>query len=192
MENQNNDNKMQKTIIRWSAIGIGAIMILMLFSGIIGFSNDEVDLRNRYTQKMDERTAFYDKMWKTISQKSQIALKNDSSFAKNVNAIMAGRKDAPGIFMKWVQESNPNANYEAVSALYADLSRAVEGQRDGFFMQEKMIQGIVLEHSNLIGKFPGSLYNVFFGRKALEYKPITSDRTDEVIKTGKDNDVSVF
>ena len=93
---------------------------------------------------------------------------------------------------KWVQESNPNANYDQVSELYKDLSRSVEGQRDGFFMQEKMIQGIVLEHSNLLGKFPGSFYNIFFGRKPLEYKPITSDRTDDVIRTGKDNDVKLF
>jgi hypothetical protein len=179
-------------IFKWSLIGLGVIMVMMLFGSIISFSNDEVELRNRFTQKMDERTAFYDKMWKTLAQKSQIALKNDSSFANNVNAIMAGRKDAPGIFMKWVQESNPNANYEQVSLLYQDLSRAVEGQRDGFFMEEKMIQGVVMEHNNLLGKFPGSFMNIFFGREKLIYKPITSDRTDEVIKTGKDNDVNLF
>jgi hypothetical protein len=94
--------------------------------------------------------------------------------------------------MKWVQESNPNANFDQVSALYQDLSRAVEGQREGFFMEEKMIQNIVMEHSNHIQKFPGSLWNAFLGRKALEYKPITSDRTDDVIRTGKDNDVRMF
>ena len=131
-------------------------------------------------------------MWKTISQKSQIALKNDSSFYRNVNAIMEGRKDAGDLFMKWVQESNPNANYDQVSVLYQDLSRTVEGQRDGFFMEEKMIQNIVMEHNNLIQKFPGSFWNSFLGRKELIYKPITSDRTDEVIKSGKDNNVEVF
>jgi hypothetical protein len=30
------------------------------------------------------------------------------------------------------------------------------------------------------------------GRTRLTYKPITSDRTDEVIKSGKDNNVDVF
>jgi hypothetical protein len=30
------------------------------------------------------------------------------------------------------------------------------------------------------------------GRKELDYKPITSDRTDDVIKTGKDNDIKIF
>lgn len=181
-----------KNIVKLSIIAGLVIFGFIIFGSLVGFSNDEVDLRNRFKQKMDERTAFYDKMWKTLAQKSQIALKNDSSFARSVDAIMAGRKNAPGLFMEWVQESNPNANYDQVSELYKDLSRSVEGQRDGFFIQEKMIQGIVLEHSNLIGKFPGSFYNIFFGRKPLEYKTITSDRTDDVIRTGKDNDVKLF
>lgn len=182
-----------KQIIKYSIIGLVVLVFIGLFSSVISTSNEEVDLRNRFKQKMDERTAFYDKMWKTISQKSQIAVKNDSSFAKNVNAIMAGRKDAGNLFMKWVQESNPNANYEAVSSLYADLSRAVEGQRDGFFMQEKMIQDIVLAHDNIMTKFPsGFILSNFMGRTRLTYKPITSDRTDGVIQSGKDNEVGLF
>jgi len=182
-----------KKIISYAILGIAGIFLFGIVMSVISTSNQEVDLRNRFKQKMDERTAFYDKMWKTISQKSSVALKNDSSFAKNVNAIMAGRKDAQGIFMKWVQESNPNSNFEAVSSLYADLSRAIEAQRDGFFMEEKMIQSIVLEHDNIMTKFPsGWILTTFMNRTRLTYKPITSDRTDEVIKSGKDNNVDVF
>jgi hypothetical protein len=182
-----------KSIMKYAILGMVILIFIGLIGSVISISNQEVELRNRFKQKMDERTAFYDKMWKTLSQKSQIAVKNDSSFARNVNAIMAGRKDAGQLFMKWVQESNPNANYQEVSNLYADLSRAVEGQRDGFFMQEKMIQGIVLEHDNIITRFPsGFILSSFMGRTRLTYKPITSDRTDNVIETGKDNDVKLF
>ena len=182
-----------RKIVKYAILGVIGLFVFGTVLSVISTSNQEVDLRNRFKQKMDERTAFYDKMWKTISQKSQVALRNDSSFAKNVNAIMAGRKDAGDLFMKWVQESNPNANYDAVSSLYADLSRAIEGQRDGFFMEEKMIQSIVLEHDNIMTKFPsGWILSSFMGRTRLVYKPITSDRTDEVIKSGKDNEVKVF
>jgi len=180
------------SIIKIAGIGIAVIFTFIFASGFIGFSNDEVDLNNRFKQKMDERTAFYDKMWKTISGNAQVTLKADSSFKHNVDAIMAGRKDSQGLFMKWVQESNPNANFDIIGKMYQNLANQIEGQRDGFFIEEKIIQGIVLEHNNLLQKFPGSFYNLFFSRKALEYKPITSDRTDEVMKTGKDNNVSVF
>ena len=182
-----------KKIIKYAVMGIIALFVFGIFTSVISTSNREVDLRNRFKQKMDERTAFYDKMWKTISQKSQIAVKNDSSFVRNVNIIMSNRKDAEGLVMKWVQESNPNANFDQVSALYADLSRTIEGERDGFFMQEKMIMDIVLAHDNIMTKFPsGFILSSFMGRTRLVYKPITSDRTDDVIKTGKDNDTKVF
>jgi len=180
------------TIMKLAFGGMALILIIMLISGFISFSNREIELRNTFEQKTDERTAFYDKMWKTISQKGQIAIKNDSSFRQNVNIIMEGRKDAQGLFMKWVQESNPNANYSEVSELYKDLSRAVEAQREGFFVQEKYMQDIVRQHKDLIKKFPGSFYNMFMSRKELVYKPITSTITDEVIKSGKDDNIKLF
>lgn len=180
-------------LIKYGIIGVIVIGIFAIISSVISTSNEEVGLRNQFKQKMDERTAFYDKMWKTINQKGQIAVKNDSSFVRNINIIMENRKDAPGLVMKWLQESNPNANFNVVSELYADLSRTIEGERDGFFMQEKAIMDIVLQHDNLMEKFPsGFILKTFMGRKNLVYKPITSDRTDGVIKSGKDNDTKVF
>lgn len=181
-----------KTIIK---IGVGALVALftIIFIGnIIGFSNNEIELRNRFEQKISERTSFYDKMWKILKGKSEIALKNDSSFRQNINIIMEGRKDAPQVFFKWITETNPNANYSEVSALYKDLSRAVEAQREGFFVQERYLQDIKRQHSDLIKKFPGSFYNSFYGRKEIEYKPITSTITDEVMKSGKDDNVKLF
>jgi hypothetical protein len=178
-----------KTII---ILAIIVIPLISLTGCFISRANEEVTLRNQFTQKISERTAFYDKMWKTLSQKSQIALRNDSSFRENVNIIMAGRKDAPQLFMKWVTETNPNANYSEVSALYRDLSRSVEAQREGFFDEEKVLQDIKLQHDNLLDRFPNSVIFAILGRNKLEYKPITSDRTDEVIKSGKDNNVDVF
>lgn len=172
--------------------GVAATLIFVLVSLTVSTSNQEVDVRSQFEQKMDERKAFYDKLYKILNQKSQIASKNDSSFRKNIDIIMSGRKDAEGTVMKWITESNPNAQYAEVSSLYKDLSRAVEAQREGFFEQEKTIQDIVRVHKNLLRKFPsGVLLTTLFGRKELVYTPISSDRTDDVFKTGKDNDVSL-
>ena len=184
---------MKKVLI----IGALSFVALLFFGGLIfvtqliSFSNNEIELRNLFKQKTDERTAFYDKMWKTISQKTKIAVKNDESFKQNINLIMAGRQDSENVIFKWIKEVNPNANFGEVSGLYKDLSRTIEGEREGFFNQEKVMQDVVMQHNNLIQKFPGSFYNMFFNRMTLEYKPITSDRTDEVIKTGKDNNVDL-
>lgn len=178
-----------KKIVIWGLVGLFAFITVV---STISTSNSEVDLRNRFKQHMDQRTAFYDKMWKTISGKGQVALKNDSSFQKIVNMQVTGQKGGDQLMMQWVTQSNPAATFEQVTLLYADLSRAIESERDGFFMEEKMIQGIVYEHDNILGKFPSGFILGMFGRKSLEYKPITSTRTDEVMKTGKDDNDKVF
>jgi hypothetical protein len=82
------------TLIKFGLIGLGVIMLFVFIGNFISFSNNEIDLRNTFEQKIDERTSFYDKMYKVISQKSQIAVKNDESFRKNINIIMEGRKDS--------------------------------------------------------------------------------------------------
>lgn len=179
------------TIIKLSLIGLVIIFLITIFSSFISFSNTEIELRNTFDQKFTERTAFYDKMSKIFNQKSQIAVKNDSSFRKNIDIIMSGRKDSQQIMFKWITETNPNANYSEVAALYKDLSRAIEAQREGFFNQEKVLQDIVRQHKNHIQKFPNSFYNIFFDRKVLEYKVIQSTLTEEVIKTGTDNNTKL-
>jgi hypothetical protein len=178
-------------IVLLSFVGLLFFGGLIFVSQLISFSNNEIELKNAFKQKKDERTAFYDKMWKTISQKTKIAVKNDESFKQNINIIMTGRQDSENVIFKLIQEVNPNANFGEVSSLYKDLSRTIEGEREGFFNQEKVMQDIVMQHSNLLDKFPNSFYNIFFNRKHLEYKPITSDRTDEVMKSGKDNNVDL-
>jgi hypothetical protein len=188
LKNTKMENKFSNsTLIKFGLIGLGVIMLFVFIGNFVSFSNNEIDLRNTFEQKIDERTSFYDKMYKVISQKSQIAVKNDESFRKNINIIMEGRKDSEGVFMKWITESNPNANYSEVSVLYKDLSRAVEAQREGFFNEEKVLQDVVRQHKNLIQKFPNSFYNIVYGRTKLEYTPIKSSLTEEVMKTGKED-----
>lgn len=192
MNNTENQSRFTPSFfVKLAFIGAIVIMIIAAFATFVSFSNSEIDLRTAFEQKIDERTAFYDKMYKVISQQTQIAVKNDESFRQNINIIMEGRKDAEGVFMKWIQETNPNANYSEVSVLYKDLSRSVEAQREGFFNEEKVLQDIVRQHKNHIQKFPNSFYNMFMGRQPLEYKPIQSSLTEEVMRTGKDDNVKL-
>lgn len=178
--------------MKW--ILIGAIVIIpaiIIIIWSISISNNEVDLRNNFNQKITERTTVYDnKIFKTVAGKVQITLRADTSFQNVVNAQMNGQKDAPGLFMKWITQSNPAATWASVQELYKDLSRTVEAVRSEFVEIEKTLQDIKFQHDNLRRKFPSSI--VIGRRKELVYKPITSDRTDDVIRTGKDNNVKVF
>lgn len=166
--------------------------LIFLISTYSSFNNKEVDLRTTFDMQMTNRTSLFDKMWKMIAQKAQVTKAYDSSFLRIVNAAMDPRKDGAGIMMKWVKESNPTLQANTVQELYKDLSRTIESERNSFFEREETLASIKQQHSKFLRSFPNNLYNVFMGRKELEYKPITSDRTDDVIKSGKDNDIQVF
>lgn len=147
-------------------------------------------MRNQFTQKISERTAFYDAMWKTFSQKAQITVKADSGFQKIVEIQMAGQQDGQNVTMKWLQQTNPTASYSQIVDMYKDLSRTIEAKRGEFFEEEKMLQDIKLQDDNLLTMFPSSAF--LSGRKPIEYKPIGSSRTTKVMETGEDNDTKVF
>lgn len=177
-------------ILVWLVI-IG-IPVIFLISTYASFNNREVDLRTTFEMQMKNRSALYDKMWKVIAQKAQITKAYDSSFIRIVNAAMDPRKDGANIMMKWVQESNPTLQAGTVQELYKDLGRTIESERTAFFEREETLASIQQQHSKFLRSFPNNFYNVFMGRKELEYKPITSDRTEDVMRTGKDNSISVF
>lgn len=171
--------------------GVIGLTLFTLIISFIGWKNDVVDLDSQYVQKESERTAFYDKMFKIISAKTQIAVKNDDSFKEVVNAQVQGQKNGEQLMMAWVQQSNPTATYSEVSKLYTELGNTIEGQREGFFETEKVLSDIVRQHTNLIKKFPGSLYNIFSGEEVKNYKPIQSTTTSEVMRTGIDDNVKL-
>jgi hypothetical protein len=170
-------------------LGLPLIFFISMYAK---FNNEEVRLRTTFNMQMKNRTALFDKMWKVISQKAQVTRTYDSSFLRLVKEAMDPRKDGPNIMMKWVQETNPIQDARTVQELYVDLSRTIQSERDSFFEREEMLSSIQQQHSQYLLSFPNNLFNFFMGRKELEYKPITSDRTDDVMKTGKDNDVKVF
>lgn len=68
------------TVIKLGAIALFLIFVMGGCSTLVSFNNKEVNLRTSFEAKMQQRTAFYDKMYKTIAQKGQVAVKNDSSF----------------------------------------------------------------------------------------------------------------
>lgn len=167
-------------------------MVLGIFGmNVSSFRNSVIEFNNQYEQRIQIRTAFYDKMFRLIKNKTQIAVKNDESFREAVNVQMQGQKNGENLLMSWVTQSNPTATYEEVSKMYHELSDFIEGERNGFFENEVILSDIVRQHSNLIEKTPGSIYNLLLGYKKINYKPIQTSHTAEVMKTGIDDDIEL-
>lgn len=176
---------MKKALI----IGV-SILTLILIIIIVGvsISNKEIRLRSQITAQKQVCEAFYDKLWKVIAQKAQVAEQYKGAFKDIYPALIEGRygNENGGTLMKWITESNPTFDV----SLYKDLMLSIEAERAGFFMEQKRLVDLNNEHRIIRQTFPGS---IFIGsRSDIQITIVSSDATKKVMETGKENDIDIF
>ena len=171
-------------IIVLAFLSVGGIIGLMYWSA----NNNEISLRNHIEAQQKTCEAYYDKLWKIISQKAQVAEKYKDAFKEIYPALIEGRygNEKGGTLMKWITESNPTFDV----SLYKDLMSSIEGERAGFFMEQKKLIDLDREHKTLRQQFPASM---FIGtRPDVKITIVTSSQTEAVYKTGKEDDINLF
>lgn len=172
------------------AVGCGALLVIggiAVGVWIMSTHNDEVSLRNRILAQQDVCKADFDTMWKVIAQKAQIADRYRDSFRDIYPQLIAGRygTDKGGVLLKWVQESNPQFD----ASLYKDVMASIEGQREGFFQNQKLLLDLKRQHDTKLQSWPDTL--VVGGRAPVEIDLVLSAATGEAFRTGEENDVTV-
>lgn len=145
----------------------------------------------KYEEAMKGRGASYNELVVGIKQITQVTKANDASYRELVGYITDSRKDGENMAMKWIQEQNPNANFNEVSSMYKQLVRFMESKRANFVSVEANLGSIDAEHKRLIRPFPNNLYAKFFGISELGYEPITTSAVKEANKSGVDNDIDL-
>ena len=176
------------------------LALVVLIGGIIaiwavGVSNDEVRLANRGNAQQENCDAYFDKMWKILKEQAGVAEQYKEAFAEIYPALMEGRYATGGNLMKWIQESNPDFDV----SLYAKLQASIEGQRNGFFVEQTKLIDIDREHKDMRETFPKKL--VVGNRQNIGYEVdedgtvihkgiviIKSTHTEEAKRTGKDDE----
>ena len=171
------------------AVVVVAIVALTITFMGIGYRNHEVELRNQAEAQEDANQVIYDKTWKVVKQKAQIADKYETAFKDIYSGLMSARYSADGEnnpAFKWIHEQNPTLSTE----LYKELGDSISGLRAEFAMVQNRLIDIKREHDNLRQRFPSS---VFVGsRPELEINIVTSTKTEKTFAEGKEDDVDLF
>ena len=174
-------------------IGLGVAGVLIV--GIIIWA---IGLSNTYNTKFITGKAFqknaevvFDNTWKKIQQQAGVADQYKTGFKEIYVSMMDARyggDSASGkeTLMKWITESNPTFDV----SLYSTLMNTIEGSRNEFTMEQKKLIDIDRELKSMKVTFPNSL--VLGGKADLEIVLVTSSKTEEAYKTGKDDDVDLF
>ncbi len=171
-------------------ISIGVVLTLFLIIGGISFHNKEVRLRNLIVNKQTDNKNEMDAMWKNISQTAQVAEKDRQSLMEIFNGYVQGRvgTDPKTPLMNWIKEAVPNIS----SGTFDKLMNIIVAQRDGFKFRQKEILDYKREHDNLLDTFPNTIYATILGRHKIDVVIIMSTKTENVFKTGKDDDLQLF
>ena len=170
-------------------IGLGIVLILSLsvVGWYISVVNKEVSLRNRFEAQEMVIEGFYDKMFKVLKQKAGVTEEYKESFKEIYVPLIEGRySQGDGTLMKWVTESNPQFD----ASLYKDLMSSIEGQRDGFFIEQQKIIDIQRTHKDLTHRLPSSL--VVGGVDPLLYTVISSTAAKKVMETRVEDNIELF
>lgn len=184
---------MSKTLIAiLGFIGVGLLLVIILVVMGISFHNQEVTLRNTINTKQTDNKNQMDAMWKTIAQTAQVADKDReslSSIFKEYASARTGSGDSKPI-MNWIKEAVPNVQVN--SDVFKNLMNIIVSQRDGFKFRQTELLDLGREHDNVITKFPGLVFASILGRKHIDLVIVTSTRTENAFKTGKDDEVNLF
>ncbi len=155
----------------------------------VGVSNKEIDLSIKFEAQEKVMGAFYSKMFVILKQQAGVADQYKESFGSIYKDLIAGRYSGEGQpLMKWIQESNPNFD----TSLYNKLMASIEGQRNGFHIEQVKMIDIAATHKSLRLRFPTS--TIVGSRDELVYVPILASEAKKVIETREETaeDLELF
>lgn len=177
-----------KKIVALVSSAIAGMMLIIVFFMNISVENTEIDLRARTEAQNKKCEAYFDKMWKILKQKAGVTDQYKEAFKEIYPKLIEGRyAKGDGSLMKWIQESNPTFDV----SLYSSLMRSIEVERTGFFNEQSSLIDMQREHKVYIQKAPNRWF-LDDNLKPVEIKVITSSKTDEVYRTGKEDDIELY
>jgi hypothetical protein len=88
--------------------------------------------------------------------------------------------------MKWIQEANP----EFDASLYKDVMNSIEGQREGFFVEQKKLRDMSVLHEVMLKTFPKKL--VIGKREPINVIILKNVATKAAYETGTDSSPDLF
>jgi hypothetical protein len=78
-----------------------------------------------------------------------------------------------------------------LSKTFTNLQNIIAGSRDEWTANQIALVDIAREYNKNLATFPSNVFLHAFGFQDIDAKIITSTRTDNAFKTGKDDDVDL-
>ena len=175
---------MKKTVL--IVTGVIAILVLGIIFWAVGVSNSEIKLRAKISGQQEMTEAYYTKLWEVLTTKAGVATEYADKFKEIQTSIMEGRYSTGGDLMKWIQEANP----EFDASLYKDVMNSIEGQREGFFIEQKKLRDMAVQHEMMLKSWPSKM--ILKNREPIVVIILKNIATKQAYETGTDQSPVLF
>lgn len=181
----------KSTIIILSILGAGAVSLFgLIFAGISQY-NTAKNLKLAYEAKEKANSAVFDNMFKVIAQNSQIPGEKAKQIKSILEVYVGGRggNDA-GKVVTMIREAVPNIELPE----YGQLMNIITGARNTWTRNQEEIVNVANEYNKYITDVGPirSVVVIMTGFQKVDPKVITSDKTEEVFSSQRDNDTKLF
>ena len=166
-------------------VGLLVLSVIGLFgiATVLGAFNADANLRSRIEAFQRQQEASFDTMRKVIAQKQGLPAAAKKDLLELTRELVAGRQG--GSLLKSVQEQYPDFNM----ALYRDLSRSIEAQRDKFFRVQSELFDAKREHDALLRRPISGTLLAMAGRQPVNIVVVSSSSAKEIVQNGLEDDI---
>lgn len=192
-------------------IGGGVILVLVVavLATVIGFNNSAVSQENGIEATWKDSQVQYDAFWKKVKETAQVTDKYAEDFKAVFLGSMDARYEGKDPAFQFIMEANPALPPDS----YTRVQDVIETGRNDFARTQRTLVDKQRAYETHIEKFPNSTLAGMLGFPrpvtgeyappddtdgdgkvtVLDYKIVTSAKTQEVFETGReDQPLDVF
>lgn len=172
---------------------ISLVLFVVIFGCIIigkGISvyNNSIYYQTAIEAKQKDNESVFDNMWKKISQTVQVSDKYKQGLKEVLESYVSGRStDSDNLLVNWTHEAVPNFD----ASIYKEINNTIIAGRDDFIKQQRILLDLSKEYKKYIRTFPNNIYCSLLGIKELDIKIVTSNKTEKIFDTQKEDDINI-
>lgn len=183
-------------IMTLGVLGVFVLVVCSLGLSYNGFLNDahsyEVTIDAQYTDNQN----VYDNGFKKVKEMAQVPQLQEQALEKLFKASIEARNYG-GELIKFVKEQNPNLD----QTTFIKIQQAIEEYRNGFQRAQTELIAKKQSYTTFLtattsGRFNNSLAGMFGSKfpriDMTKFSIVTSDRTENVFKTKKDEPLDLL
>jgi len=133
-------------------------------------------------------------MWKKIAQTAQVPEAQKNALKEiiigNAQARAQGQGGNGGALATWIHEAVPNV--DGISQTYQTLMNIIVSSQDGFTFRQKELLALNTAHNQPFRHVIAGTVLKMFGRTETTVVIVTSTKTENAFKSGKNDDIQVF